>query len=207
MAFDIAVPADRATLGRTTVGGWPFLGPGNYLTVIPEYTQALTDKLVNADADIAAAINAATAAQTAAQTAQTAAAQLAGHGDTMQTTLAADHQITANLTYLLTTNLTVASTADRYRVDVHLDVEWATAPYCAVVARLQVDGADRPAELVASNSAQTGARFPLHRRYLLPSLPAGPHTLRIATQRLDADAAGSAHAHRIHTDLIIERIK
>lgn len=66
MAFDIDVPADRATIGRTTVGGWPFLGAGNYLTVIPEYTQALIEKLVNADADVAAAVNAAANAQAAA---------------------------------------------------------------------------------------------------------------------------------------------
>lgn len=60
------------TLNHTSYG-WPYLDPDNYLRVLPAYTEELADKLNNADADVAAAINAATDAQAAATDAQAAA--------------------------------------------------------------------------------------------------------------------------------------
>ncbi len=46
--------------------GWPYLEAQNYMRAIPAYTAELADKLENADADVAAAINAAADAQAAA---------------------------------------------------------------------------------------------------------------------------------------------
>lgn len=66
MAFDIAIPGNDAQIGRTQIGDWPFLGDDNYIYIYPQYTRELVDKLVNADADVAAAINAAARAETAA---------------------------------------------------------------------------------------------------------------------------------------------
>lgn len=63
-------------VGRTVTGNWPFLGPDNFVAVYHTYTRELVQKLVDADADVAAAVNAAQGAQAAAQDAQEAAATI-----------------------------------------------------------------------------------------------------------------------------------
>ena len=64
-----------STLNHTPAGG-PYLDGQNYLKATPTYTEELADKLENADADVAAAINAAASAQAAAATVESIAGAL-----------------------------------------------------------------------------------------------------------------------------------
>ena len=62
----VRVQPDNATIGRLDPGDWPFLGNDNWIYIYPQYTRELAEKLANADADVAAAVNAALDAQQAA---------------------------------------------------------------------------------------------------------------------------------------------
>lgn len=195
MAFDIAVPADRATIGRTTVGGWPFLGPGNYLTVIPEYTQALIEKLVNADADVAAAINAAARAEAAAAALEAAGTYSYAALSGVVAVPTTEAQV-GNLTFTL--NPTTPAT---YLVHAHLDCAWSGSGRGTLVARLFVNNVPMESELVATASPLV--RLPVHGVYVV-GVPAGTHTFSLKARRLES---AGIEAFDKHSNLLIERIK
>lgn len=62
----IRLPGVDDQIGRMDPGDWPFLGDDSYIHIYPRYTRELAEKLANADADVAAAVNAAEAALGAA---------------------------------------------------------------------------------------------------------------------------------------------
>ena len=62
----IRLPGVDDRIGRLDPGDWPFLGDDSYIHIYPRYTRELAEKLANADADVAAAVNAAEAALGAA---------------------------------------------------------------------------------------------------------------------------------------------
>ena len=187
--MDILIPGDADTIGQT-VGHWPVLTEDNYLSVLPAYTHALAEKLVNGDADVAAAINAAQAAQEAA----------AAIGATTHASLASNITISTARATLFTLTLGVGSPAEKWAIDTHLD--WSPATSAAVtVVQLAIDGTDQPAQLVGA--APAGARLPLHRRYTLTGLTTGPNTLTLSARTL----AATAIAHAQHTTMTAERIR
>ncbi|MFT3877419.1 MAG: right-handed parallel beta-helix repeat-containing protein [Propioniciclava sp.] len=85
----ITQPPGDDTIGRIDPGGWPLLGPTNYLYLLPEYTRLLAEKLTSASdasttwlAQLPALIAAGQQMQTALSTAE-AIMGLTGEDDTV----------------------------------------------------------------------------------------------------------------------------
>ena len=154
-----------------------------------------------AAADAAAS---ATAAAGSASQAATSADQLAGHGTTTTVSLTAEYEVPNTEATLgnLTASVTVGATANRFAVDVHLDMEWRTAEASIVVARLFVNGTAETAELVGAGGL---VRMPMHGRYYVTGLPVGACQFQVRVAKIGS-AASALFAGATHSYIHVERI-
>lgn len=89
-----------------TSAGWPYVTVDHYVDALPLYTVELAEKLENADADVAAAINAATAAQAAKTAAENARDAAQAAVNSLPPSYAAQTSLTFNASTSVSKNIT-----------------------------------------------------------------------------------------------------